>query len=1030
MKPKSLSIKGMYSYKKELQTIDFEALSIYKLFGIFGDVGSGKSTILEAMSLALFGQEGAERLVGSKTKKNYQLMNLDVNELYIDFQFYSNGSLYRTQIKGKRKKNNIDDVTLESKTGFKWDELLHIWQPIEWNKAKAEEIIGLKAEYFKRAIIIPQGKFMEFIQLSPVDRTIMMRELFDLHRYEVSNGIKIVQQNNEKDLNYLHGEYDSIHSITEEDLTAAESELTHLSLQIKNINKEIQDIEYRLQQTIQAKNIQERYVSLSHEYENLLKEKDMFEAKEKHIIYLELAEEFRDNLVSLEYIEHEIAQKETEKKSLIECLADVQHKQKEVELFLTTLHDEYLLSENATNKVESLRKLSEYHKKQYKLIDLQSTLQGTITAKQSLQEECVNILETIEITLQKESTEKKEILRLEYIYEAELWLSIYTHLLNNSESLSTILHSIEGKILAFKLELNQIIDAVIIYVKNKKVLSVQKYIELAKDHFNKEITLCKERKHVLEKKKILHDYTVELKPHEACPLCGSTHHNPMSHEYNSEELFTLIQKEIDVQEKLSFLHSLEIKSGSIHDQLNTLYTEQSDIISRMNHIEKQINEHLQLINNNLLHLLNSSVKEIDIYIQQEKKELSRLKAYAFQLESTLQEINEKLLEKQQKMQTLEYECIKIQEQQKLIEKDIQELKDIIDIDIINAYIDHSKDDINNELDTLLLSIQNKVNEKENAEKQLQSIFQKREFYCGQIQFLEKHVQSLISNALSLSNELDGKFKNQTVYKSISDIKNALQYAIDLSEEKSLVKVYYANLNTCLQAYIVAKKEYEENPYDEIIHSTLCGTLEEKKQLLSAYQVKSGMQVSHLELLTEHFVKKLSLGKRIQSLKNASELIKELQQLLKGEALVRYVAMWQMKALCIQANKRFQQLNAGALQLSVNDMAEFEIIDLMHSGRKRSIHTLSGGQSFQVALCLAIALSESVLGNNSDNFFFLDEGFGSLDKKALEDMLQNLRELCNDGRTIGIISHVEELKQEVPKSITIKNIPGKGSVVFT
>jgi exonuclease SbcC len=1030
MKPKSLSIKGMYSYKKELQTIDFEALSIYKLFGIFGDVGSGKSTILEAMSLALFGQEGAERLVGSKTKKNYQLMNLDVNELYIDFQFYSNGSLYRTQIKGKRKKNNIDDVTLESKTGFKWDELLHIWQPIEWNKAKAEEIIGLKAEYFKRAIIIPQGKFMEFIQLSPVDRTIMMRELFDLHRYEVSNGIKIVQQNNEKDLNYLHGEYDSIHSITEEDLTAAESELTHLSLQIKNINKEIQDIEYRLQQTIQAKNIQERYVSLSHEYENLLKEKDMFEAKEKHIIYLELAEEFRDNLVSLEYIEHEIAQKETEKKSLIECLADVQHKQKEVELFLTTLHDEYLLSENATNKVESLRKLSEYHKKQYKLIDLQSTLQGTITAKQSLQEECVNILETIEITLQKESTEKKEILRLEYIYEAELWLSIYTHLLNNSESLSTILHSIEGKILAFKLELNQIIDAVIIYVKNKKVLSVQKYIELAKDHFNKEITLCKERKHVLEKKKILHDYTVELKPHEACPLCGSTHHNPMSHEYNSEELFTLIQKEIDVQEKLSFLHSLEIKSGSIHDQLNTLYTEQSDIISRMNHIEKQINEHLQLINNNLLHLLNSSVKEIDIYIQQEKKELSRLKAYAFQLESTLQEINEKLLEKQQKMQTLEYECIKIQEQQKLIEKDIQELKDIIDIDIINAYIDHSKDDINNELDTLLLSIQNKVNEKENAEKQLQSIFQKREFYCGQIQFLEKHVQSLISNALSLSNELDGKFKNQTVYKSISDIKNALQYAIDLSEEKSLVKVYYANLNTCLQAYIVAKKEYEENPYDEIIHSTLCGTLEEKKQLLSAYQVKSGMQVSHLELLTEHFVKKLSLGKRIQSLKNASELIKELQQLLKGEALVRYVAMWQMKALCIQANKRFQQLNAGALQLSVNDMADFEIIDLMHSGRKRSIHTLSGGQSFQVALCLAIALSESVLGNNSDNFFFLDEGFGSLDKKALEDMLQNLRELCNDGRTIGIISHVEELKQEVPKSITIKNIPGKGSVVFT
>lgn len=212
-------------------------------------------------------------------------MNLDVNELYIDFQFYSNGSLYRTQIKGKRKKNNIDDVTLDSKTGFKWDELLQMWQPIEWSKTKAEEIIGLKAEYFKRAIIIPQGKFMEFIQLSPVDRTTMMRELFDLHRYEVSNGIKVVQQNNEKDLHYLHGEYDSIHSITEEDLTAAESELTLLSLQIKNSNQEIQDIEYRLQQTIKAKNIQERYVSLSHEYENLLQEK-ICSKKKKNILYI------------------------------------------------------------------------------------------------------------------------------------------------------------------------------------------------------------------------------------------------------------------------------------------------------------------------------------------------------------------------------------------------------------------------------------------------------------------------------------------------------------------------------------------------------------------------------------------------------------------------------------------------------------------------------------------------------------------------------------------------------------------------
>lgn len=98
---------------------------------------------------------------------------------------------------------------------------------------------------------------------------------------------------------------------------------------------------------------------------------------------------------------------------------------------------------------------------------MQSILQGTITVKQSLQEECSEIHKNIEIALQKDNDDK-EIHRLEYIYGVELWLTTYTHILKNSDSLSTTLRSIEGKILAFKQELNQIVDAVIIYAKIRK----------------------------------------------------------------------------------------------------------------------------------------------------------------------------------------------------------------------------------------------------------------------------------------------------------------------------------------------------------------------------------------------------------------------------------------------------------------------------------------------------------------------------------------------------------------------------------
>lgn len=79
---------------------------------------------------------------------------------------------------------------------------------------------------------------------------------------------------------------------------------------------------------------------------------------------------------------------------------------------------------------------------------MQSTLQGTITVKQSLQEECSEIHKNIEIALQKDNDDKKEIHRLEYINAVELWLTTYTHILKNSDSLSTTLRSIEGKILA------------------------------------------------------------------------------------------------------------------------------------------------------------------------------------------------------------------------------------------------------------------------------------------------------------------------------------------------------------------------------------------------------------------------------------------------------------------------------------------------------------------------------------------------------------------------------------------------------
>ncbi|MCL4519954.1 MAG: AAA family ATPase, partial [Thaumarchaeota archaeon] len=101
MIPIEITLKGIYSYQ-EPQTINFNTLSKNHLFGIFGPVGSGKSTILEAMTFALYGE--SERL-NNKDSRNYNMMNLKSDELLIDFTFAAgtdHKDIYRFTVRAKR----------------------------------------------------------------------------------------------------------------------------------------------------------------------------------------------------------------------------------------------------------------------------------------------------------------------------------------------------------------------------------------------------------------------------------------------------------------------------------------------------------------------------------------------------------------------------------------------------------------------------------------------------------------------------------------------------------------------------------------------------------------------------------------------------------------------------------------------------------------------------------------------------------------------------------------------------------------
>jgi len=164
MIPIKLTLEGFYSYQ-EKQVIDFTHLIQAGLFGIFGKVGSGKSSILEAISFGLYGE--SERL-NARDNRAYNMMNLKSDRLAIDFEFFNfKEEKYRIYRDFKRNSKRFDDV----KRG---DAILYQWKEEEWiplPELNIEEVVGLSYENFKRTIIIPQGKFKEFIELGGKDRT-------------------------------------------------------------------------------------------------------------------------------------------------------------------------------------------------------------------------------------------------------------------------------------------------------------------------------------------------------------------------------------------------------------------------------------------------------------------------------------------------------------------------------------------------------------------------------------------------------------------------------------------------------------------------------------------------------------------------------------------------------------------------------------------------------------------------------------------------------------------------------------------
>lgn len=209
------------------------------------------------------------------------------------------------------------------------------------------------------------------------------------------------------------------------------------------------------------------------------------------------------------------------------------------------------------------------------------------------------------------------------------------------------------------------------------------------------------------------------------------------------------------------------------------------------------------------------------------------------------------------------------------------------------------------------------------------------------------------------------------------------------------------------------------------------TIERRKQNASALEDSTKIiaaQENDVKRIRKDLDEVKELLEKEKQSRHLMDILSELDSVTGASKFVEFISTSQLKYIAVEASRRLADITRGRYALELDSNGEFVMRDDYNGGIRRSVNTLSGGETFLTSLSLALALSSHIQlkGKAPLEFFFLDEGFGTLDNELLETVMSSLERLHSDRLCVGIITHVEEIKNRVPvKLIVTPAVPGVG-----
>ncbi|QBQ41598.1 SMC family ATPase [Sphingobacterium psychroaquaticum] len=1008
MLPLYLSVEGLYSYQKK-QEIDFTQLTEAGLFGIFGHVGSGKSSILEAIGFVLYGE--TERL-NKQEKRTYNMLNLKSDAACIVFEFLNfENRKFRFVAQWKRKKRFEETSTLE-RFAYEWQDTG--WLPMD--SADGGLVTNLTYANFRRTIIIPQGQFKEFLELKGKDRSDMMKEIFNLNRFDLGPKTALLQRANNSKIEHVKGALSGFETVSAEILAHKLADLKDAQELLSTTKTATLALEEQCAWLIQGKQNRTALAAKKQELNVLHGDKPRIEQLDKELRTYETTNQvFREILnVALrlnkdkEQLTYKIEQLSVKKKDTLERLEEKEQQWlaiaedfNKLEIFRAELEDLKLLISNAQNH-EKLTILTKRLNDGKPFLEKEQNVEHELSAQITSKEENLEELKTAKV-------DTAELLALENWYQA-------------NDSNQAQITDIQQRIDKYQTDIEEIKQI----FADKNFTSENWEEQLAEQERTQEAALTELRKtetHLKVQLKLA-EFADNLHAGHSCPLCGSlAHPDPMVAHGLEEKEQELEQQKAEIKQRILAWKENSTALNRAATRLKDMLTQQQQWSASLLDAQKKQSYHLNqfqwrdfsatdksafLQYKNKSKLAEDSIKQVEQEIKTLRQQLTatqgKVEKYKVSLSEFEQEIT--VLNSLTHQNIAQLRALKAADFTENSPQSLADLQEKTGSKI--KFLEQSHRTLSEELNLLKTALATVNAERGIAKEQFQQLAQQH-----------NQKQSEISSLLA-----------EHGFNDTMQVQQILQKNLNSEAIRQTIQEFVMQLHLIQNKIAELEQLITDDQYNEQV-------FEEKTQLLRLKQQELEMQIrltgalekecAHLQV---EVAKKEKLVEEYEKLNVRKANLTTLENLFRGSGFVNYVSSIHLQRLCEIANIRFRRLTKNSLSLTVNESNEFEVIDYLNNGYQRSVKTLSGGQSFQASLCLALALAENIQAlNRADrNFFFIDEGFGTQDIESINAVFETLQYLHRENRIVGIISHVEELKERIPRSITVTNDTEHGSQI--